>query len=188
VNGSGNTAMGDSVLMNSSGNKNTAIGHQAGTNLTSGNNNIIIGANAQVPSTSGSNQVRIGDASITYAGIQVPWTITSDSRWKSDIQNSDLGLNFITHLRPVSYYRNNDNSRKSEYGFVAQEVEAALKDAAVTNTGIIAKDDTGMYSLRYNDLMAPVVKAIQEQQATIEQQAKEINELKQLVKQLTVKK
>jgi trimeric autotransporter adhesin len=32
---------------------------------------------------------------------------------------------------------------------------------------MISKDDKGMYSIRYNDLVAPMVKAIQEQQAII---------------------
>ena len=54
----------------------------------------------------------IGNFDITYAGIQVPWTYTSDKRWKSDIRDSHLGLDFISKLRPVSYYRNNDESKK----------------------------------------------------------------------------
>jgi hypothetical protein len=102
--------------------------------------------------------------------VQVAWTITSDKRWKSDIQSSELGLNFISKLRPVQYYRNNDERQKTEYGFIAQELEEALNNAGATNNGIISKDDAGMYGVRYNDLMAPMVKAIQEQQELIEEQ------------------
>ena len=180
--GSFNNAFGDSTLfLSTSGNYNTAIGHQALANNTTGNNNIAIGARANVPSATSDNQVRIGDENITYAGVQVAWTITSDSRWKSEIENSNLGLNFISQLRPVSYFRNNDKSRKSEYGFVAQEVEEALINSGVSNTGIISKDDAGMYSIRYNDFTATVVKAIQEQQVIITQQAKEIKELRAMM-------
>ena len=92
----------------------------------------------------------------------MPWTITSDRRWKSGIQNSGLGLGFISKLRPVSYFRNNDESKKTEYGFVAQEVEEVLKETGTENTGMITVTDEGMYELRYNDLLAPMVKAIQE--------------------------
>ena len=146
------------------------------TNIT-GDNNIAIGAYAQVPSSSGSNQVMIGNISITYAGIQVPWTITSDKHWKSDIRDSHLGLDFISKLRPVSYYRNNDENKKIEYGFIAQELEAVLNIAGASNNGIISKNDEGMYGVRYNDLIAPMVKAIQEQQEIIKALQERIIEL-----------
>jgi hypothetical protein len=41
-----------------------------------------------------------------------------------------------------------------------------------------------MYSVRYNDLLAPMVKAIQEQQAIIDNQQKQIDELKTLLNKL----
>jgi hypothetical protein len=144
----------------------------------------MIGYNAQVPSLTGSNQVRIGDDNITYAGIKVAWTITSDSRYKSQIQNSDLGLNFINQLRPVSYFRNNDETEKLEYGFIAQQVEQALQQSGAAHTGIISKDDAGMYSIRYNDLMAPMVKAIQEQQAIIDELRKKVAQQDELRKEV----
>ena len=87
-------------------------------------------------------------------------------------------MNFISQLRPVSYYRNNDESKKLEYGFIAQEVEEILNNEGITNNRIISKDDAGMYGLRYNDLMAPMVKAIQEQQLMIENLKKD-NQLMQ---------
>jgi len=142
--------------------------------------------------------VRIGNTSVTYAGVQVAWTYTSDKRWKSDIQSSELGLNFISKLRPVQYYRTNDEGKKTEYGFIAQELEEALNNAGATNNGIISKDDAGMYGVRYNDLIAPMVKATQElnskvasQQQTIEAQQAEnealrsrLDKLEQLIKKL----
>jgi hypothetical protein len=57
-------------------------------------------------------------------------------------------------------------------------VEEALNKAGATNNGIITKDDAGMYSVRYNDFIAPMVKAIQEQQQLIELLQKEIEALK----------
>jgi len=172
ISGSNNTAIGNGALGQSNGSANTAIGYNALSNNINGSNNIAIGDDAQTPDPNGSNQVRIGNAAITYAGIQVPWTTTSDQRYKSDIKNSNLGLNFINSIRPVSYYRNNDNSKKTEYGFIAQELEVSLNKAGVINSGIVGKDKDGMYSLRYNDLIALMVKAIQEQQQIIENQHK----------------
>ena len=114
--------------------------------------------------------MRIGNTAVTYAGVQVAWSITSDKRLKSDITKSKLGLDFIKTLNPVSYIRNNDESNRTEYGFLAQEIEDALLKAGASNSGIITKDDDGMYSVRYNDFIAPLVKSVQEQQSIIESQ------------------
>jgi len=173
-----------SLLSNTTGVQNTALGFQSLSTNTTGNNNTAIGYLAQVPNGSLSNQVRIGNTSVTYAGVQVPWTITSDRRWKSDIQNSDLSLSFINKLRPVSYFRNNDESNKTEYGFIAQEVEEVLKESGAENTGMITIDDKGMYELRYNDLLAPMVKAIQELNLKCENLESENIQLKNEVESL----
>ena len=167
--GRGNAATGyQALLNNTTGYYNTAIGYEALSNITAGSNNVGIGFGALVPSATSDNQVRIGNTSVTYAGVQVAWTVTSDKRWKSDIKNSELGLDVVKKLRPVSYFRNNDESKKLEYGFIAQEIEEALNNSGASNNGIISKDDKGMYGVRYNDLMSPMVKAIQEQQQMIE--------------------
>jgi hypothetical protein len=157
---------------------NTGIGYQAGNNITTGENNIAIGYLAQVPSATSNGQVRIGNAAIGYAGIQVGWTITSDKRWKDNIKDSPLGLNFLKTLRPVSYTRNNEKKQKTEYGFIAQEIETALQKAGDPNNGIITKDDQGMLGVRYNDFISISVKAIQEQQELIETLQKSNAELK----------
>lgn len=176
-----NTANGVQALYsNSTGSYNTAIGHIALNNNSTGSNNVGIGYDALVPSSTGSNQVRIGNTAITYAGIQVSWTITSDKRLKDNIKESALGLNFINALNPVSYTRRNDENKKTEYGFIAQEVEQVLKNNNVSHTGIITVDDQEMYSMRYNDIIAPLVKAIQEQQVLIDTLTKRIEVLEKL--------
>lgn len=162
--GNNNTAVGNyAMYINNSGQNNVAVGQSSGYYMT-GSNNITLGYDAQVPVAANNDQIRIGNTGITYAGTQVAWSITSDQRWKSNIQNLNLGLAFVSKLRPVSYFRSNDFSKKVEFGFIAQELEATLLEYNASNNGMIAKDDHGMYSVRYNDLFAPLVKAIQEQQ------------------------
>jgi len=158
-----NTAFGVNALQSVGlADQNCAFGWNALSNVTTGGNNIGIGTGSQVPTATANNQIRMGNTNITYAGIQVAWSITSDKRWKTDIQTSKLGLNFINNLNPVSYIRKNDETKKIEYGFIAQELEQTLNESGATNNGIITKDDEGMLSVRYNDLLAPIVKAIQE--------------------------
>ncbi len=161
--GSWNSAFGlQSLQFNTTGNQNSAFGYFSGNGITTGSNNTTLGFNAQVPSPTSDNQVRIGNSNVTYAGIQVPWTITSDRRWKNNILLSNLGLNFISKLNPVSYTRMNDENQKTEYGFIAQEIEEVLKESGIENSGMLTITGDGMYELRYNDLIAPMVKAIQE--------------------------
>jgi hypothetical protein len=160
--GNGNSGFGYQSLYSCTSDSNTAIGYHAGYDLSTGSNNTCIGFNAQVPSATSSDQVQIGDGNVTYAGVQVAWTITSDRRWKSDITGSNLGLEFVSKLRPVSYTRKNDEKQRTEYGFIAQEIEEVLNEQGVKSAGMITIDDEGRYELRYNDLLAPMVKAVQE--------------------------
>ena len=209
ISGNGNTGLGCNVMLNNTtGNYNTAVGYNSlqmnstgsfntsiGANtifLNNPSNSIAIGANTTI---STSNTVQVGDANITTAIVQVAWTITSDKRWKSNIKTSDLGLDFITKLNPVSYVRNNDESKKIEYGFIAQELEETLLKIGITTAGILSKNNEGMYQVRYNDFIAPMVKAIQEQQILIEEQQtinenqqKQIEDLKVVVERLTSNK
>lgn len=195
-----NTAIGnDSMVGLTTGNSNTTVGSSSGTNITTGsfntligyisgnvttgNNNTTLGYSALVPTATASNQVRIGNTAVTYAGVQVAWSVTSDRRLKSDIKDSNLGLDFIKQLRPVSYIRKNDESKKLEYGFIAQELKETLNSNGV-NSGIISEADDSTLSLRYNDLFAPLVKAVQEQQKLIENQQILINQLQKKIDEL----
>jgi hypothetical protein len=131
-----NTANGVSALYsNTTGNFNTALGYNAGSAITSGSNNIAIGYNAQVPTGTANNQIRLGNNNISYAGIEVAWTVTSDRRYKENIQPLNLGLGFISKLNPVSYHRKADEKQRTEYGLIAQEVEQVLKDCGVEKSG-----------------------------------------------------
>jgi len=169
--GTQNSAFGSySLLSNTTGFSNSAFGFHAGSNITTGSNNIAIGNSSQVPSGTANNQVRIGNTLITYAGIQVAWTVTSDRNLKSNIFGSNLGLGFITKLRPVSYTRKNDESAKTEYGFLQQE--------GIENNGMLTITDEGEYQLRYNDLIAPMIKAIQELNVKNEELSAENTDLK----------
>ncbi len=175
ISGSNNTAIGSEALYeNTSGNLNTAIGYRALDENITGHNNTAIGFNAAVLSASGSNQVRIGNTEISYAGIQVDWSITSDKRWKDNIRELPYGLDMVMQLQPVDYIRKNNTNKTREMGFIAQDLEALLEKVGYTDQGFLTKDDNGYLSVRYNDLIALLTKAMQEQQAIIDGQNEKI--------------
>ncbi len=68
------------------------------------------------------------------------------------------------------------------FGFTAQDIEALLGDGY--NLLDIGGGEERMRSLRYTQFIAPMVKAMQEQQEMIESQQKQIDELKKIVEEL----
>lgn len=65
-------------------------------------------------------------------------------------------------------------------GFIAQEVEAAAKEAGYNFSGVTApKNSTDLYGVSYSQFVVPLVKGMQEQQAVIEQQKEEIKQQEQ---------
>lgn len=152
----------------------TGIGSGADVNASNLTNATAIGYGA---TATASNSVYIGNGSVTTIAAQpASFTATSDARLKTDITDSDLGLAFIMKLRPVSYMRI-DGNKKVDYGFIAQEVEGVLEGR---KTNMVTQDDSAahMYRLRHADILAPLVKAVQEQEDIEARQRRDIEALK----------
>jgi trimeric autotransporter adhesin len=175
--GKGNAAYGRSALANNTlGNNNTALGYLADVTLNNLSNATAIGYGAKVNL---SNKVRIGNAAVTVIEGQVPWTTTSDKRLKNHIADLPLGLDFITKLHPVEYIRNNNAAKTKEWGVIAQELQQTLKEVGYKEAGVVSEESSAekYLTVRYNDLQAPMIKAIQEQQKTIAALLKRIEAL-----------
>jgi hypothetical protein len=83
---------------------------------------------------------------------------TSDSTKKFNIKNLDYGLKAVMKLRPVRYKWKSDST--NTIGFIAQEVKKVVPE--------VVSGEEGNMSMSYNNLVAVLAKAIQEQQAEIE--------------------
>lgn len=108
---------------------------------------------------------------------------TSDQRLKTDIVRSTLGLNFINELNPVSYkfiegskqVVNGDvvsiPGSRTHYGLIAQEVKEVLDASGVEDfAGWVKMDmdeEDSMQGLRYDQFVAPLIKAVQELTARV---------------------
>jgi hypothetical protein len=174
--GQHNTALGvDAGFTNVNGDNNTYIGYLADASENNFSNATAIGYNAIVTA---SNMVRIGNASVTIIEGKVPFTSPSDIRLKEDVREITRGLDFIKALRPVQFRMKSGNER-IDFGFIAQDIEALL--GTDYNVLGIGGDADRTLSLRYTDFIAPMVKAIQEQQGMIEQLKAEVAELKRML-------
>jgi hypothetical protein len=101
----------------------------------------------------------------------------SDARQKTNIIDTPLGLDFIMRLRPVQFNWIKEDDGKHQ-GLIAQDLEAVLKDKAIEFAGLRHDQQSDTYGLAYTEFIAPLIKAVQEQQSQIEKQQKEIESLK----------
>lgn len=215
-----NTAVGYNALgSNTTGDDNTAIGFSAGSNNTTQNNTTCLGRNAEV---TGSNQVQLGDSATTtyaYGAVQN----RSDVRDKTDIRDTELGLEFVNALRPVDFkwdmredYRpespkapsdnaseeekalyeaakakwledvklsniTHDGSKKRNryhHGLIAQEVRDVLEEKGIDFGGFqnhALKGGDDVLSIGYDELIAPMIKAIQELTSKVKELESKVN-------------
>ncbi len=94
----------------------------------------------------------------------------SDERLKTNIKTLGDSLSKILQLRGVSF--NWKETGKSNIGLIAQEVEKVYPDAVTTN------EKTGIKSVEYANLVAPLIEAVKDQQKQIEALKVEIENLK----------
>ncbi|WP_118972955.1 tail fiber domain-containing protein [Taibaiella koreensis] len=103
--------------------------------------------------------------------------LTSDARLKRNISNTQHGLSTVMALRPVEYEKKNSISEsvynRHEIGFIAQEIRKVLP--SVVTEG---KDADKTLAVSYTELIPVLTKAIQEQQAQIDDQNTQIKTLK----------
>ena len=124
----------------------------------------------------------------TFNSIQVANVYNySDARAKENIQDVQSGLNTVSQLRPVTYewkqnYIKVDSlrhltpagpweSEKPQLGFLAQDMEKVIPD-------IVMSDNHGFKVVNYMALIPVLVKAVQELQEIVDNQATVIEQLK----------
>ena len=118
------------------------------------------------------NAYDLGQASTRWDDVRATngSIVTSDRNEKNTIVTSDLGLDFINKLSPVSYKFN--NKTRTHYGLIAQDIETVLSEIGKSPTDFagFCKDTIDSegneidveYGLRYNEFVSPMIKAIQD--------------------------
>jgi hypothetical protein len=234
--GTWNTCVGGFSGTNvNSGGSNTLIGYLSGSGITTGTLNSALGDSAYLSgnytnstclgydsAVTGGNQVQLGNSSTTtyaFGSVQN----RSDARDKTDIRDTQLGLNFILALRPRDFkwdYREDYRTkpptppRASDYdnedayneavaawkvdqaaweeanklanithngthtrtryhqGLIAQEVKQTMDAMGVDFGGYqdhTIKGGDAVLSIGYEEMIAPLIKAIQELKAEFDE-------------------
>jgi hypothetical protein len=141
-----------------------------------------------------SNTYDCGLASLYWKNVRsAAYPAVSDGRLKKDIKPSNLGLGFINKLNPVSFkfisspdvLEGNvivDNGGVREhYGLITQDVKKVLDEEGVNGAMwslADVKDPESRQFLCYNELISPMIKAIQDLTLLVKDLRTEINELK----------
>jgi len=202
--GGDGTACGTNAFYNNkTGHQNTGLGRSAGvtnisgsyltmigayTDVTSSNltNATAIGYNAEVNS---SDKVVIGNASVSTIGGHASWTNYSDKRLKENIiYTNDLGLEFISKLKTVSYNYIDDTNKRRRDGLIAQDVQNTMEELGVEFSGLIIDEDPQQtLNLSYTEMVIPLINSVQELKAENETLEERINQLESLVNQMMEK-
>jgi hypothetical protein len=125
---------------------------------------------------------------LTVSGDVIAYGTPSDARLKDIKEKVPNALDKVMQLngyrfdwkeRELDVYGDDKKILhiKEDIGVIAQEVEALFPELARTN-------EDGYMSVRYQGLTAVLIEAVKEQQSQIDSQKTEIEELKDLVKQL----
>jgi len=181
-----NGAGGDELTMNSSGDfaigKSSFGASTAGFAITNSGVNVYSSNSSSSSSTyhvhDGSNfKFYVGYNGYIYAANTTVQS-TSDERLKENIRDLDKGLSDILKLKPrrFDWKEGEGTYEKDVSGFIAQEAEEAGFDEFVSNFKHKTLDDAKSFG--QGGLIPALVKAIQEQQAIIEDLQTQINEVK----------
>ena len=123
--------------------------------VPSAGGNVGIGTNAPTQLLTVFNGTTTGTYTTTG------WLHSSDSRLKTNIKPIESPLEKIMKLQGVSYNWKQTPSTDNQIGFIAQDVEKVFPE-------VIVKDKDGNYSMALQNLTAPIVEAIKEQQEMID--------------------
>ena len=198
--GDENTAIGAQALVfNTTGRRNTALGIRAGQNLTTGDYNIDIGA--QTKGVAGeSGTTRIGTAPFHtrafIAGIRgvttennnaVPvvidsdgqlGTISSSSRYKTDIKPIEKASESILALQPVSFRYKAHKDTTPNFGLIAEDVARVNPDL------VIHEADGKPYTVRYDAVNAMLLNEFLKEHRKVEQQEQKLARQETTIAQL----
>jgi len=205
-----NNALGSSTLYAcTEGINNIAIGHDSGATVTTGDHNTYIGYKARASGTNVDNEIIIGHGvhttNFTAGGTgtikmgmhnnninntftsNANWSHSSDERWKKNIADNPIGLDFINDLRTVTYnwrafseidpslseYNAEDTKYphpEIQHGMIAQEVRTAMDKHGIEEFGGWYEDklhEDKQQGISESMYVIPLIKAVQELSAKV---------------------
>ena len=157
------------------GNNNVFIGHITGQTTTTGTNNIILGYQSFASTATTSDSITLGNSNHNVLRCAVTSiTSLSDARDKKDVEDLNVGLDFIDGLRPVKFVwddRNEEGKHDiADFGFIAQDLKAAEEEVEMADVlKLVYDENPEKLEASYGKLIPILVKAVQELAAKVKQ-------------------
>lgn len=154
----------------------TGVVHYRLANWTVSGSNIY---NANVGNVGIGTTTPAATLDIVGTGLINAMAITSDSRYKKNIETVSSAMDKVRALRGASYEFNNKNDHRTNfpegrtYGFVAQELQEVLPE-------LVIADKEGYLAVNYDGVIPVLVEALKEMESRLLDQA----ELEERIKRL----
>jgi hypothetical protein len=176
------------------GNHNICVGNDADLSANNESNAIVIGQNI-AGSGNDFSFGKSGNVVTNDFDVDANWSRSSDVRKKRNIHSQGLGLDFINDLRTVRFQwkpsnefpkewndyseENNMNLDAIMHGFIAQEVKEALDKHASDDDKKFSgwkEGEDGMQHTSREMFVIPLIKAVQELSAQVEELKEKLKE------------
>lgn len=172
--------------------KNTATALHMNNGSSASSGVVLAGTNQFRPSGNGNVTLGVGTHRWGQIYSSASTISTSDRNMKHDIADipTDFAKNIVMGLKPVSYKFDDGTSNRTHHGFIAQDIAELLQSLDIDSqdyaayikwqkTELVENKETHQledidvpgeyeYGLRYEELIAPLVKVVQFQQQEID--------------------
>ena len=172
-----------------------AIGYSTDVSASGASHQIAIGTDI---AATGDNTFNFGKASNVVSNTftsNASFTRSSDVHKKTNIEDDTLGLDFINDLRTVTFNWRPNSEFPEHYkdyhptvskmqtdiklhGMIAQDVKAALDKQGVDSFGGWSEEEDGSQRISQEMFVHPIIRAVQELSAQVDELKAEIKELK----------
>ena len=142
------------------------------TSFSTSNTAFVIGNGANADNRSDALTV-LFDGTTTIAG---DLSINSDARLKANIISLGSTLAKVLQIDGKSYTMKKDENKKQKIGVLAQDIEKVFPE--------LVSESHGVKSVNYQGLVPVLINALKEQDAKMNEQQTEIDELKEIVQAL----
>ena len=138
-------------------------------------------------STTAHNVTSLGNSTFRWTTVfATNGTIsTSDINHKDNVEPLEIGLDFISKIRPVRYKMKEGMDDKYHFGFISQEIKKVMDESKIPTEEFGAYvDDEKIKSLIYTEFIAILAKANQELKQMLDTCIADIADLKTQVNEL----
>jgi hypothetical protein len=162
------------VLQHSGSTKGSVKADSSGNLYLGASNNIVYVANL-FPETASTYDLGSSSARFNYVYLVNSPDVSSDIRLKKDVKNlSSMDVDWLYNINPI-FFNWKSGGDRSHYGFSAQEMYGNMPDKRLNVAKKIDLEDGGFeMSMSPTELIAPMLKLIQDQKNKIDKLSRRI--------------